>query len=71
MRKTGGRYDFFIFFFAAGRSTQRGTHTTHGISIQRLDFSVDRFEVHLFHFFCCFQNRFTNAAEIKNNVTFF
>ena len=33
----------------------RGTQTTHGISIRRLDFSVDGFEVHLFHFFVVFK----------------
>ena len=42
-----------------------GTQTTHGMLIRRLYFSVDRFEAQPFHFFCCFQNPFTIAAEIK------
>ena len=37
----------------------------HGILIQRLDFSVNRLEVQQFHFFWCFQDPFTIAAEIK------
>ena len=54
-----------LIFSSACRSMRGGTQTTHGILIRRLDFSVDRLEVQPFHFFWCFQNPFTIAAEIK------
>jgi len=57
--------DMNSILFSVDRSTQGGTQTTHGISIRRLDLSVDGFEVRLFYFFCCFQKPFANAAEIK------